>query len=96
VTVQESVITPLSPIKNASKSTEIEVDEQVPQAEATNPETTPFEQLIIRLEDVTTKEEFEAVTAGQSLETIQNAIQLQNTAPHRQLLKGLFKEVHPS
>ncbi len=58
--------------------------------------TTPLEQLIIRLANVTTKEGFETVTAGQSLETIQDAIDLQNTAAHRQLLKGFFNEVHPS
>jgi Sec-independent protein translocase protein TatA len=77
-------------------SNPVEVDEQVPQQAATNPETTPLEQLMIRLANVATKEGFEVTTAGESLKTIQDAIDLQDTAAHRQLLKGFFNEVHPS
>jgi hypothetical protein len=81
-------------VQSEKSSNAVQVNEPPQEAELTSPETTPFEQLIIRLANVTTKEGFEAVAAGQSLETIQDAIDLQNTAPHRQLLKGFFNEVH--
>jgi hypothetical protein len=58
--------------------------------ELTTPAITPLEQLIDCLAGVTTKEQLEAVTAGQSLEMIQDAIALQNTPIQRQHLRELM------
>jgi len=58
--------------------------------ELTTPAITPLEQLINCLAGVITKEQLEAVTAGQSLEMIQDAIDLQNTPIQRQHLRELM------
>jgi hypothetical protein len=58
--------------------------------ELTTPAITTLEQLIDCLAGVTTKEQLEAVTAGQSLEMIQDAIDLQNTPIQRQHLRELM------
>jgi hypothetical protein len=60
------------------------------QVELTTPAITSLEQLIDGLADVTTKEQLEAVTAGQSPEVIQDAIDLQNTPIQRQHLRKLM------
>jgi hypothetical protein len=59
------------------------------QVESTN-SFTPLEQLIDCLAGVSTKEEFEAVTAGQPIGIIQDAIVYQDTQIKRQYLRALM------